>query len=300
MRQNQAGFQNRIKQFRGRVGQRLVGKTKLKASSRRRFFNGVSPLNRDNVEYTQPTYTQYHTRNARQNRFFQQRGIQFSQNQSSQRGYHQKQQTRGRGWNVGARPSSGHVAERRKQDTSFQTGPIVRGRLRSNFGFMRSDTIVQKQQLKQDLQNLQLQQQQQWVQKSWQRLKTKIPQQMQSNSARTAVYEPSSGASVTIQIPNIVDSTSDVSVSFGKKSKRNRQNDVFARSVALQQPPEASRLTSVKFGNRRSQSVVSFEEDFDVNVETASSSPINSSPFHLVSRKLSTSTEDVDCSILIV
>lgn len=26
-----------------------------------------------------------------------------------------------------------------------------------------------------------------------------------SNSARTAVYEPSSGASVTIQIPNIVD-----------------------------------------------------------------------------------------------
>lgn len=41
-------------------------------------------------------------------------------------------------------------------------------------------------------------------------------------------------------------SSSDVSVSFGKKSKRNRQNDAFARSVALQQPPEASRLTSMK------------------------------------------------------
>jgi len=37
-----------------------------------------------------------------------------------------------------------------------------------------------------------------------------------------------------------------VSVIFGKKSKKNRQYDSFARSVAIHQLPEASRLASNK------------------------------------------------------
>lgn len=131
--------------------------------------------------------TQFQQRRQKGQRFFKRRGIRIAENV-------------GPGGNS---PSFSSSLASAPNQSSF-IDPMIRGRLKTNYGFMRSDTVAQKQQLRQELekarvqQKLQLQQmqqlqraqqrsqqQQQWLRRSLKQLNTKTAKQQNKYESRS-------------------------------------------------------------------------------------------------------------------
>lgn len=259
------GGQSRIKQFRGRVGQhRVIRKVKLSTNASRSFLSGARSLNQE-ISDVPPGIrnTQFQQRRQKGRRFFKRRGIRIAENVGL----------------VGNSPSfSSSLASAPNPQSSF-IDPMIRGRLKTNYGFMRSDTVAQKQQLRRELekarvqQKLQLQQmqqlhraqqrsqqQQQWLRRSLKQLNTKTAKQ-QNNSSRTAIYSPATA--LTVHIPNVLNSgNSDVQVMVGKPFRK--------QSRALDQRDVGWEAQST-MSERRRHSAVSFEDSVGVDKADSSS-----------------------------
>lgn len=297
-----------MRQFRAQIGNKQFRTAKKTANTGRRSYqSGVSPLNRDNTQISRAPGVQYQyrqqQREARQNRFFQQRGLavheklyQLPQDQMKRGDARWKRQQQIRNSNPG-RTWASHQTATASTTTAAETQKIVRGRLKRNFGYMRSDIIAKKQQLIQELEQLNHQEQEQMQQlqrqqKRWQgakegRTKSRLAgANRSSNSNRLTNF---SGSMVTVQIHNDSQSVkSDVDVVINNKKSLKKRRGLNAAQGRVDEETEVEMIQIKSSGqNVTEEALVSFDDAETDELMVTSRYPRDNSSI-------------IDCSVLIV